>query len=59
MIIFVVEVSGATGLGGGYQVYYDRQRVILFMLAVHYINLPIVLLCSIEYKQSCKLTFIV
>ena len=44
MIIFVVEVSGATGLGGGYQVYYDRQRVILFMLAVHYINLPIVLL---------------
>ena len=27
MIIFVVQVSGATSLGGGYQVYYDRQEV--------------------------------
>ena len=49
MIIFVVEVSGATGLGGGYQVYYDRQRVILFMLAVHYNNLPFVLYCDFTH----------
>ena len=45
MIIFVIQVSGATRLGGGFQVYYDRERerLMLFMLAVHYINIPIVI----------------